>query len=135
MARGKRVGVKDLDTAINQIFEQYAGEVNDNVEEITTELGQAGAKEIRAKARDMFGGTGKYARDWTSIAESDRFGTTATIYNKNHYQLAHLLEFGHANRGGGRTPGTKERTEGKAHIKPVEEKIIKEYISKLEGAL
>ena len=51
-----------------------------------------------------------------------------TIHNKDHYYLTHLLEHGHAKKGGG-------RVEGKPHIRPAEEQVIKEFMAEVEEAI
>ena len=51
-----------------------------------------------------------------------------TVYSKNRYQLAHLLEFGHAKRGGGRVAG-------KSHIAPAEEKGVRQLEEEIERSL
>ena len=79
------------------------------------------------------GSTKKYYKGWTSKMDNRRFGLTvgAVVYGKDGtYQLAHLLEHGHAKRSGG-------RVDPKEHIAPVEDWAVKEVfdrmVDKLEG--
>ena len=74
--------------------------------------------------------TGKYAKSWTAKkTKENSHSLEMTVHSKNRYQLAHLLEKGHAKRGGG-------RVFGKPHIAPAEETgvqllehLIKEALS------
>ena len=84
-------------------------------------------KEISANAPKR---TGKYAKSWTAKkTKENSHSLEMTVHSKNKYQLAHLLEKGHAKRGGGRVAG-------KPHIAPAEEngvqmleKLIEEVLS------
>lgn len=59
--------------------------------------------------------TGTYAKSWaTKKVTENSHKLEMTVHSKNCYQIAHLLEHGHAKRNGGRVPG-------KPHIAPAEE--------------
>lgn len=55
-----------------------------------------------------------YEKSWgVKKLEENPHALTLTVYSRNRYQLAHLLEKGHAKRGGGRTKAI-------SHIAPAE---------------
>ena len=59
--------------------------------------------------------TGAYAKSWaTKKVSENSHSMTISVHSKNRYQIAHLLEHGHAKRNGG-------RVSGKPHIAPAEQ--------------
>ena len=73
--------------------------------------------------------TGKYAKSWkTKVTKENANALVITVHSPTRYMLAHLLENGHAKRGGGRVPGSP-------HIKPAEKAGIEKLEQDLERAL
>ena len=112
--------------ALQKILEDYKDGVIVDTEELTKKFAQKGTKELKS-ASGIFGGGGDYARGWKNKFEKKRLGSGAIIYNEKP-GLPHLLENGHAKRGGGRVAG-------RTHIAPVEEKLVDEFTKAIEGAV
>ena len=119
----------DLDKAVKDILSQYGEVAIEATKEAVAQVAKESAKKL--KSSSPRGRTGKYAKGWTSKVETGRVSASATVYGKSGtYQLAHLLEHGHAKRGGGRTTPIQ-------HIEPVEQWAVEEALQritqKLEG--
>lgn len=95
-----RIESGQLRQVINDYLTTYGEGIREAVETACAETGKVVAKELK-KAGD-FNGTA-FKKSWTTKTELTRLGASTIVYNKDHYQLAHLLEFGHATRDGGRT--------------------------------
>lgn len=108
-----------LQANVNKILEEYAEDVTENVKELSMKFSKKGAQAVKESAKQSFNGK-RYASGWTSQYEESRLSAQGIIYNKTLPGLPHLLENGHAKRGGG-------RVSGRAHIKPVEDEITKAY--------
>ena len=116
----------DLTKEVKQALKDYSEDVGKEMKEVIPKVANDAAKKLRSSSPKR---TGKYAKGWTSKVETGRLTVAATVHGKTGtYQLAHLLEYGHANRGGGRTPG-------EVHIAPVEEWAIKEVETKIKEAI
>ena len=116
MARSS-IPVEQLASEIMRGMEEYAGAVTEDVKEAVKKTAQDVRKEIKANApRD----TGDYAKSWASKKTKETSGlVTYTVHSKDRYQIAHLLEKGHAKRGGGRVAA-------RPHIAPAEEHGVRE---------
>lgn len=119
--------VDTLAADIQKILEDYDGDVTRLTKETVRKIGTKGVQALKSSS-SVFGGSGKYASGWSSKVEESRLGAKATLYNSKVPGLPHLLENGHAKRGGGRVPG-------KVHIKPVEDELDKAFTQDLERKL
>lgn len=116
----KKTPIDKLTSAVNKILEEYADDVQGNIDEITERVGKAGVSALRSESKAKYpDGTGEYAKGWKAQTERGRLSTAVILYNE-YPGLPHLLENGHAKRGGGRVPG-------RPHIEPVEAELIKQY--------
>ena len=95
-----KVSIGNMADAIMKELNDYAEATSDGVKSAVTKAAKVVKTEIQAGAPTR---TGAYKKSWATknTAESSN-KLEITVYSRNRYQLAHLLEHGHAKRGGGR---------------------------------
>lgn len=122
----RRVKVNRLADAIKDTLKEYADVSSEKVKIAVKEAGKTVKKEIEMSAPKD---TGDYSKSWAvkNVRETAS-SLEVAVHSKSHYQLAHLLEFGHAKRGGG-------RVSGKVHIASAEAKGIEQFETDIEKAL
>lgn len=119
MAR-RRVKITELSTAVAEILEEYGDNFAEATKKAVLQVANIAKQETQAGAPVR---RGKYRSGWAVKEEAvDRFRTDAIVHNRSRYQLAHLLEKGHALRKGGRTIGS---VGARVHIAPAEQNAIK----------
>lgn len=124
MAKG--VFTKQFAAAIIDTLNEYRDLVVDDVKEAVKKSGNTVKKSIEESAPKD---TGDYAKSWAVKTTRETANSLElTVHSRNRYQLAHLLEFGHAKRGGGRVAA-------QSHIAPAEEKGIKQLELEIERSL
>lgn len=122
-------GSIDIDDLTDEIMEglmEYSNLATDTVKNAVKKAGAKVRKEIRTNApRD----TGKYKDSFKVTKRKETANSLEiTVHSKDKYQLTHLLEKGHAKRGGG-------RVEAKPHIGQAEEEGIRLLKEEIERGL
>ena len=110
---GTRVSIDGLADAVMESLSEYA---RTSTEDVKTAVRKAG-------------NTGAYAKSWSVKTEKETSASLeVVVHSRNRYQLAHLLEYGHAKRGGG-------RVSAKPHIAAAEQKGLEELKKNIEKVL
>ena len=123
---GTRVNVDQLASAVMKELENYADTTTDGVKAAVKKAADTVRKEISANAPSR---TGKYEKSWaTKTTQESSHTLEITVHSRNRYQLAHLLEHGHAKRGGGRVAA-------RPHIAAAEEHGIEELEREIERSI
>ena len=122
----EKVKIGELADAIMEGLEEYKDLATDEMKKFVKQSGKTVKQEIEKNAPKR---TGKYKKSWAvKTTKEDANSIELTVHSRNRYQLAHLLEFGHAKRGGGRVRAIP-------HIAPAEEVGVKELEDEIERAL
>ena len=122
----QRVSVDHLRDAIMEGLEEYADLAADEVKKAVRKTGRAVRDQISQTAPVR---TGAYAKSWAvkKTGESAE-SLQVTVHSRNRYQIAHLLEHGHAKRGGGRVSAIP-------HIAPAEQAGEEQLLTDIKKAL
>ena len=123
---GKKVSIDQLADAVNEQLQEYNKLSAKVVKAAVTKAGNAVKKDIGANAPKK---AGRYAKSWrTKKTKETSTELQVTVYSPSRYMLAHLLEHGHAKRGGGRVRAIP-------HIAPAEEAAEEVLMKDIERGL
>ncbi|WP_281528163.1 HK97 gp10 family phage protein [Ruminococcus champanellensis] len=116
--------IDDMASEIMKGLTEYAELADTAMKKAVRKTATAVKNEISANAPKK---SGRYQKSWAAKKVKENSHTLEmTVHSKNRYQIAHLLEHGHAKRGGGRVAAIP-------HIAPAEsngEVLLTELIEK-----
>ncbi len=114
----------DIGAAIMKELESYSNEVAEKINVSAKKSANKLKREIQENSPEK---TGDYKKGWKvkQVYKSQSL-SKYVVYNSTNYQITHLLEFGHAIKGG------TQRVKAIVHIAPAEEKIVGEFLQDVE---
>ena len=118
------ISIDDMASEIMKGLTEYAELADTAMKKAVRKTATTVKNEISANAPVK---SGRYKKSWvTKKTKENSHSLEMTVHSKNRYQIAHLLEHGHAKRGGGRVAAIP-------HIAPAEsngEVLLTELIEK-----
>ena len=122
----RNVSIDEMSDAIMDELEKYKDLAADDLKDAVKETAKTVRKEIQANAPVD---TGKYKKSWSvKNMHEDAESVDLVVHSRNRYQIAHLLEHGHAKRGGGRVAA-------RPHIAAAEEKGEEQLVETIKQKL
>ena len=111
----------DLAAEISRVLQGYVQGISEQIEVDKKEVANDLKNHLRQESPKK---TGDYRKGWRVKKKGKKY----IVHNATDYQLTHLLEHGHAKRGGG-------RVEARVHIAPAEEIYVREFLHRVERAI
>ena len=122
----RTVSVDQMASAIQEELYKYRDLAADKTKKAVKKAGKTVKEDINGSAPVK---TGRYAKSWaTKVTAEDSQSISLVVYSPSRYMLAHLLENGHAKRGGGRARAIP-------HIAPAEQHGIEQLEADIAKAL
>ena len=126
--QNQKIQIDQLASTVMKELQEYSKLTAQDTKAAVKKVAAATRKEVQSGAPVR---TGKYQKSWsTKTLLESAVSLQMVVYSPSRYQLAHLLEFGHAKRGGGRVRAIP-------HIAPAEQnaerKLELELSRKLGG--
>lgn len=119
------IDIGKMADAIMKELEKYADVTTEEMKALAKEVGKETAEKLQRTSPKA---TGDYAKRWTSTVRAESANSITVSAHDKKYQISHLLEKGHQNRNGGRTPAI-------VHIAPAEEAAAEELEKELRKRL
>jgi len=96
------ISVDQLADAVADALTEFSDALMEDVKDSVRSAADVCKAELRANSPEL---TGDYKEGWrVKTAYEGPTDIRLQVHNKTNYQLTHLLEDGHANVSGGRTP-------------------------------
>lgn len=119
--------IDDLASEVMKGLEEYAELADAGMKRAVRKTATAVKNEISANAPVK---SGRYKRSWTTKKTKENSHTLEmTVHSKDRYQIAHLLEHGHAKRDGGRVAAIPHIAPAEANGADMLEALIKKELS------
>lgn len=125
----RKVDTAGMAGLIQSYLNNYGLEVKDALQKASATTGKKVAKDLRKGGSYNTNEVGrKFNSGWVATEEKTRIGISTVVHNTTVPGLAHLLEFGHAKRNGGRSKAFN-------FIAPIADKVDELFATAFEKEL
>lgn len=114
--------IDDLSNEIVRAVRTWTEETKEKIEQAKKETANELKNDLKRLDHPKL--TGDYRKGWRVKKKGKKY----IVHNATEYRLTHLLEHGHAKRGGG-------RVEGRPHIAPAAHIAEADYLNAIEDVI
>ena len=123
----RMTSIDNLASEVMKGLNEYAELADVSMKKAVRKTATAVKNEISANAPKK---SGRYRKSWATRKTKENSHTLEmTVHSKDRYQIAHLLEHGHAKRNGGRVAAIPHIAPAEEHGEEMLESLIEEALS------